>query len=83
LAPRVIDSVKLPVCRFGEFVVLTRMRYGPRLGNARTIRDEQPGPPSSLMMELSRSSPRTINTGSKSSEERSSVIVSLGPGAVN
>src|SRR2546425_666172 len=81
LDPCVMDSENRPVCRGGVEVVFTRIRYGPRLGNVRDTRAAQPGPPSSLMMELSRSSPRMIRTGSKSSDARSTVT---GPdGAVN
>src|SRR5688572_17096597 len=71
--PSVIDSEKRPVWRSGLAVVLTRIRYGPRLGKVRDTRDEQPGPPSSLMIDWSRSEPRMISTGSKSSDDRSIV----------
>src|SRR5882757_11178849 len=78
--PSLIDSVKRPVCRWGEDVVLTRIRYGPEPVNACDTRDAQPGPPSSLMIDCARSSPRTISTGSKSVDARS--IVKVRPGAV-
>ena len=41
--------------------------HGLHLLTGREIRAEHPGPPSSLITEASRSSPRTISTGSKSS----------------
>src|SRR6185312_9604232 len=74
LLPSVIDSVNRPVCRSGDAVVLTRMRYGPLPGNTCATRAEHPGPPLSLMIDSSRSEPRMIRTGLKSSEARSMVI---------
>src|SRR5204863_208941 len=74
LETSVIVSEKRPVCRSGELVVFTRIRYGPVLRNARDTRDAQPGPPSSFTIDCASPSPRMMSTGSKSLDDRSIVI---------